>query len=172
MKRFLFPLVILSMGLAPMSPAFAHERAPAFKRFSDSHRATGTVIESYPVYSNAGSRTKRVCQDVKVPIYANNGTNPNDVVAGAVIGGILGKIATGKNDGALAGAVIGGAVAADKSRKKITGYRIERQCDVVEVNNDRIEYYESRIRIEGRIYRVRTTHGFRTGQSINMWVHN
>jgi uncharacterized protein YcfJ len=47
-----------------------------------------------------------------------------------ILGGLLGKGATGKDDGAAIGAILGGIVAADnkKSKQVVTGYRVERQC--------------------------------------------
>jgi len=73
-----------------------------------------------------------ICSDVEVPIYGNTGggASGGDVLTGMIIGGLLGKGATGKDNGAAAGAVIGGIIAADqnKGQRVITGYRVERQC--------------------------------------------
>ena len=54
---------------------------------------------------------------------------------GAAIGGLLGKGITNKDNGAAAGAVMGGIIAADKKNSKqvVTGYRTERQCQQVSV---------------------------------------
>ena len=77
------------------------------------------------------------CKDVEVPVYGNvkGGASGGDVLTGMIIGGLLGKGVTGKDNGAAAGAVIGGVIAADKGSKKrvVTGYRIERQCTEVMV---------------------------------------
>jgi len=90
-----------------------------------------TVVESTPY-------TRTVCQNVEVPIYGTvtrqRSANGGDVFAGMVIGGLLGKGATGKDNGAAAGAVIGGIIAADQASKPktetvITGYKTERQCE-------------------------------------------
>lgn len=79
---------------------------------------------------------KTECQNVEVPVYGTvqgGGATGGDVLAGMIIGGILGKGVTGKDDGAAAGAVLGGVIAADqnRSRQVITGYRTERQCSEV-----------------------------------------
>lgn len=92
------------------------------------------------------------CQDVQVPIYGTvqgGGASAGDVLGGMIIGGILGKGATGKDDGAAVGAIIGGMVAADNKQNKqvVTGYKTERQCSEVlvqqqvqTVKNYRITY--------------------------------
>lgn len=93
-----------------------------------------TVIESTPY-------TRQVCQNVEVPIYGTvtrqgGGASGGDVLGGMILGGLLGKGVTGKDDGAAAGAVLGGIIAADKANKPktetvITGYKTERQCENV-----------------------------------------
>lgn len=93
-----------------------------------------TVIESTPY-------TRQVCQNVEVPIYGTvtrqgSGATGGDVLGGMIIGGLLGKGVTGKDNGAAAGAVLGGIIAADKASKPktetvITGYKTERQCENV-----------------------------------------
>jgi uncharacterized protein YcfJ len=67
-----------------------------------------------------------------------------------ILGGLLGKGATGKDDGAVAGAVIGGVVGANNSQKTervITGYTKERRCDNVTYyrNEEKIVYEYSTI---------------------------
>ena len=49
--------------------------------------------------------------------------------AGMILGGILGKGVTGKDNGAVAGAVLGGVTLADnkKTKQVITGYLTQRQ---------------------------------------------
>ena len=93
-----------------------------------------TVVEQTPY-------TRQVCQNVEVPIYGTvtrqgGGASGGDILGGMIIGGLLGKGATGKDNGAAAGAVLGGIIAADKANKPktetvITGYKTERQCENV-----------------------------------------
>ena len=77
------------------------------------------------------------CQDVQVPIYGTvqgQGATGGDVLAGMIIGGILGKGVSGNDKGAAAGAVMGGIIAADQgngSKQVVTGYKTERQCSEV-----------------------------------------
>jgi len=83
------------------------------------------------VYMNV---PRQQCENIEVPIYGTvqgNGASGGDVLAGIIIGGLLGKGATGNDKGAAAGAVMGGVIAADKgngNRQVVTGYRTERQC--------------------------------------------
>lgn len=94
------------------------------------------------VYMNV-PRTQ--CENVEVPIYGTvqgGGANGGDVLTGMIIGGLIGKGATGKDNGAAAGAVIGGIIAADQgnqNRQVVTGYRTERQCTEVMVREQQRE---------------------------------
>jgi uncharacterized protein YcfJ len=107
--------------------------------YADTVRATVTSIQ--PIYHNTTTRTpSNICQNVEVPVYGtvqSGGASGGDVLTGMIIGGLLGKGVTGKDNGAAAGAVIGGIISADNKRSKqvITGYRLERQCHTTYVNN-------------------------------------
>ena len=101
-----------------------------------------TVVESTPY-------TKQVCQQVQVPIYGTvqgGGATGGDVLGGMILGALLGKGITDKDNGAAAGAVIGGVIAADKknkSKRVITGYNYERQCsDVTEYRDVNKKVYD------------------------------
>lgn len=103
-----------------------------------------------------------ICQNVEVPIYGTvqgEGASGGDVLTGMIIGGLLGKGASGNDKGAAAGAIIGGVIAADKKKSKqvITGYKTERQCTtstkserVRSIKNYRITYEWHGVR--GRSY--------------------
>jgi len=90
------------------------------------------------------------CSTVDVPIYGNvgSGASGGDVLTGMIIGGLLGKGVTGKDNGAAAGAVLGGVIAADKGQQQgIVGYRQEQRCTkeyrqetVEKLKNYRITY--------------------------------
>ncbi len=61
---------------------------------------TGTVEDHYSYYIEKVPETKRVCQTVQVPVYETRkkSTDGGDVLGGMIIGGILGKALTGKDN--------------------------------------------------------------------------
>ncbi|MCG6885375.1 MAG: hypothetical protein LJE62_16625 [Silicimonas sp.] len=76
----------------------------------------------------AGSYEQR-CQTKSVPYQETvKGGNPERVIGGAVVGGVVGKVVTKKNSGAAAGAVIGGVVANETGKKTVTRYRDVETC--------------------------------------------
>ena len=123
MKKLLVAAAFI--GLAPIANAEAY--------------AIITHVE--PNYENVRVNVPTTsCRDVEVPIYGvvqRGGASGGDVLTGMIIGGLLGKGITGKDNGAAAGAVFGGMVAADKKRNNthsqrvITGYQLDRQCSRV-----------------------------------------
>jgi uncharacterized protein YcfJ len=80
-----------------------------------------------------------------------------------IIGGISGKAISGKDDGAAAGAIIGGLIGADKgstrTEQRIIGYNIEQQCNNVNVyQNSSVEVYSHstiRFYLDGKRYVLR-----------------
>ena len=93
-------------------------------------QTTATVEDIYVNRVYIESYVEWTCEEVRVPIYGRiKGANGGDVLMGMIFGGLLGKGITGKDNGAAAGAVIGGVIAADKgNRHIITGYKTELQC--------------------------------------------
>lgn len=83
------------------------------------------VVRTVPVES---------CNIAQVPIYENvqgQGATGLEVLFGSVFGGLLGKAVTDKDEGAVAGAVIGGVVAAEAGRApqlRIVGYEDKEIC--------------------------------------------
>lgn len=120
--------------------------------FAETFTATVVVKSATPVYQTVNVQVPRtVCNNVEVPIYKTNrqGASGADVLAGMIIGGILGKGISGKDDGAAAGAVLGGIVSAENGSNKqvIVGYKTQRQCSESvgyetrqEVNGYRVYY--------------------------------
>ena len=94
------------------------------------------------------------CNMAQVPIYENvqgQGATGLEVLFGALFGGLAGKAITDKDEGAAAGAVIGGVVAAEAGRApqlRIVGYENKEICTTRYVNRtesvvkDYTIYYE------------------------------
>lgn len=118
MKNSIIGTVLVTTLLA--SPAFADTRDASVK---DVYK---TVTKQIP-------HTQNICNTVDVPIYGTvgGGASGADVLGGMIIGGLLGKGVTGKDNGAAAGAVLGGIISADKKQGKqqIVGYRQEQRCN-------------------------------------------
>ena len=120
---------------------------------ASAEQTTATIEDVYATVVEQTPYTLQVCQNVEVPIYGTvtrqgGGASGGDVLTGMILGGLLGKGATGKDDGAAAGAVLGGIIAADKANKPrtetvITGYKTERQCEnVTEYKNVNKKVYD------------------------------
>lgn len=127
MKKLLLATSLLA---AIAVPAFANQQAMG--------RITHIETNYETVYINV---PRQECRNVEVPVYGTvqrDGNAAGGALTGMIIGGLIGKGATGKDDGAAVGAVIGGLIGADKGAKPkneqvVTGYRTERQCSEVMV---------------------------------------
>jgi uncharacterized protein YcfJ len=101
--------------------------APAY-----ANSVNARITDKYETVTKRIPHTEQICRTVDVPIYGNvgGGANASDVLGGMIIGGLIGKGATGKDNGAAAGAVIGGMIAADKKQQQgVVGYRQETRCE-------------------------------------------
>jgi len=120
------------------------------------HQNTVTLDEYFkdPVYATVTSvnpnyreittsRPRQVCRTENVPVYGKvkgSGATGLEVLGGAIIGGLFGKALTDKDEGAAAGAVVGGVVAAEAGRAdrtEIVGYTQKEVCSTQYV--DRVE---------------------------------
>ena len=69
------------------------------------------------------------CETEKVPYQATvKGGEPEKVIGGAIVGGVIGKAVTDENAGAAVGAIIGGAIGHEKSKKTVTKYKDVETC--------------------------------------------
>lgn len=98
-----------------------------------------TIINIKPNYSNITNYiNEEFCINKERPIYDRSyyeNTNGGDILTGMIIGGLLGKGATGKDKGAAAGAVLGGIIAGSprKTKSRIIGYEPVKNCKVRKV---------------------------------------
>ena len=119
MKKILSILSLVAMG-ACATPAAAETAIVV-----DVEPNWIEVVRTIPVES---------CDIAQVPIYENvqgQGASGLDVVFGSIFGGLLGKAVTDKDEGVVAGAIIGGAVAAEAGRApqlRIVGYEDKEIC--------------------------------------------
>lgn len=133
-------------------------------------KVKGTVIDSYAItgYQNRQKvETNCEYQDIIVP-NSNAGAG---ALTGAIIGGVLGKGITGKDDGAAAGALFGAIVGADKSQKK--GNRVESvevcEDNIVTYREETVKYYVVKYEWNGYRGEFQTQHSnYYRGQKINL----
>jgi len=125
MKKILSILSLVAMG-ACAAPAAAE-------------KATITAVE--PSWTQVTRNVPvETCNMSQVPIYEpvnGQGATGLDVLFGALFGGLAGKALTDKDEGAAAGAVIGGVVAAEAGRApqlRIVGYENKEICTTRYVN--------------------------------------
>ena len=135
---------------------------------------TAQIISSEPVYTQFTERTPRnVCNMQQVPIYGRvGGANASDVLGGMIIGGLIGKGATGKDNGAAAGAVIGGMIAADKNQgqQSIVGYRQEQRCKTTYTYEqvDEVRGYTVTYELDGRKYQTQSNKYIAPGRTLTL----
>jgi len=160
MKYFLAGLVGAILALAtPIRAAAESSQVIVTKKqqtvtldgyFKDPVYATITNVN--PNYREiTTSRPQQVCREENVPVYGKvqgQGASGLDVLAGSIIGGLFGKAVTDKDEGAVAGAVIGGVVAAEAGRAdqtRIVGYEKQTKCSTQYI--DRVENVVDNYRI-------------------------
>ena len=107
------------------------------------------VAVSLASFAHSHEYVKR-CEDVRTPIYDQN--HADDALAGAIIGGVLGKAITKKDKGAAVGALMGGMIGANESKKKIIGYNMEKVCENIKLKP---HSHQSRIKIDKQKMAIR-----------------
>jgi len=139
MKRILSVLSLVGLG-ACATPAAAEHNIVNF----DADPVYAEITSVVPNYKQiTTSRPQQVCREENVPVYGTvqgQGATGLEVLGGAILGGLFGKAITDKDEGAAAGAVIGGVVAAEAGRAdqtRIIGYEKQTKCSTQYV--DRVE---------------------------------
>lgn len=101
--------------------------------------ATAAVLAASQAF--AGSYQTK-CDTTTVPYQQSVNATPGQLVGGAVVGGVLGKIVTNQDAGAAAGAVLGGVVANEAGKGTVTRYRDVQRCHTVyvpsRIKNERV----------------------------------
>jgi len=95
-----------------------------------------TIEDHYKTMTRQIPSTERICRTVDVPVYGQvqGQASTGDVLAGAIIGGVLGNQVgggSGKDAATVLGAIVGADVANKNgsTREEITGYRREERCE-------------------------------------------
>lgn len=124
--------------------------------------SNATVISVEPVYHNTVPIYEKHCYISREQVYSSNS---GDVFAGIVIGGLVGKGLTGKDDGAAIGAILGGLAAADKPRGVY--YQNVQRCENTIIGYEKtINHYLVTYRYNGELYQEKTYRSFVVGQKI------
>ena len=90
----------------------------------------GIVVDHYEKQTDFIEDSQEVCRLVKIPIYHRpHRPTGAEILGGLVIGGALGKVISGDDKGALAGAVVGGLVTSSRQEPRIVGYSRQRVCE-------------------------------------------
>lgn len=160
--------MIKSLALSAVALAIATSTA-----YADgySSRKVGTVVdvEAQYVYSYKPT-TQEQCNQVQVPVYGQTNPTPNDVLAGAIIGGVIGNQfggGSGKDIATALGAVIG-ANQAGRPRNGVVGYNNEVRCQLVTVEQEirHFDHYLVTYKRKGKYYVIETDEMFEVGQRI------
>jgi len=153
-KRFIKMSMISKIGVSALALLVA---APAY-----ADKVQATITDEYRYVSKRVPFQHTECYEVEVPVYANEqGDAAGGALMGMIIGGLLGKGASGNDQGAAAGAVIGGIIGADKAQKgsdKIVGYRLQEKCETKTLyeNQNKSVYSHSIIKFkhDGKWYQL------------------
>ena len=121
----------------------------------------GKITEIRPVYTQVTNRQPvQVCNQVKVPVYGNNGQNNGDALLGAIIGGVIGNqfgSGSGKEAATALGAVIGAQKGSQSGNQNIVGYQYVNRCHTEYSNTSQsvINEYDLTYNVNGNIIKVR-----------------
>ena len=118
-KNFLILIGVSSLLMSSMGYAH-HTKAASSQKLSKEYEITDyykTIIDQRPYHV-------QICRDVSV-----SGDKTGDTLKGALLGGILGKVITGNDDGAKMGALFGSVVGHNESNatggtKRVCGTEI------------------------------------------------
>lgn len=131
---------------------------------------TGVITAVHPSYfQEKVTYYREVCYNVEVPVYGNAPVSGGDVVAGAIIGGVIGNQfggGSGKDAMTALGAIIGAETAT--RRNQIVGYQVQTQCtqepytEIQQVQDG----YDVTYNVRGNFYSFHTYKKYKVGDTV------
>ena len=157
MKKLIVMITGAVMLFSSVAMANAHHK-------NKTMRVQAEVTSSTPITQQVVQKVpEQQCSIVDVPIYSQGNASTGDVLAGAIIGGVIGN-QFGKGKGNDAATVLGAIIGADTANKKngnktIVGYKQVQQCNTIYIETvaDKIVGYQSTFKTtEGEVYTFQT----------------
>lgn len=119
-----------------------------FATQSYANERVNATIEDFYINETVSTPVRvNECRNVDVPIYGTRDRrgSDGDVLAGAIVGGVIGNQfggGSGKDAMTVLGAIVGANHMANRTTEEIVGYRTERQCaEAVIYENNRVRTY-------------------------------
>ena len=134
----------------------------------------GIVQSSTPITQDVLREVpEKSCYMTEVPVYGNTKGIATDVIAGALIGGILGNQVgggKGKDAATIFGAILGAKVGEENGGQKvIVGYKQVEQCSItyVRVTENVVVGYETSVELYGNmVHTFETNRQYRVGSIV------
>lgn len=164
MKKLIVMVTGAVMLFSSVAMANAHHK-------NKTVRVQAEVISSNVITQQVVQRVpEKQCNLVDVPIYSQGNASTGDVLAGAIIGGVIGN-QFGKGKGNDAATVLGAIIGADTANKNngnktIVGYKQVQQCNTIFIETvaDKIVGYSTSMKTsEGETYTFQTSSQYAIG---------
>lgn len=136
-----------------------------------SPRSEGVIVDVQAEYRiSYVPVTREECFEARVPVHSYAPPSTGDVLAGALIGGVIGNQFGGGsgNDIATALGAIIGADSASRNSRDVIGYSYEWQCRVVTTMSETREFDSYRVTylMNGRYHTFNTQKNYHVGQRV------
>ena len=164
MKKIIVLVTGMVMLFSSVAMANAHHK-------NKTVRVQAEVISSTAITQQVVQKIpEQQCSVVDVPIYSEIIASTGDVLAGAIIGGVIGN-QFGKGKGNDAATVLGAIIGADAANKKngnknIVGYKQVQQCSTIFIETvaDKVVGYQSTFQTtDGETYTFQTKSQWKVG---------